>query len=344
MLARTLLVLLLCVASGGCCAVVRALCPETVPPPPDPEGAVGPFGDRRLAKREVVEVLNRRAAAFDILGVKGVRVLADVETTRGEELVGDLYLRKPLGTYFDARKPVVDRRIGFGSNDEVFWFYETFQQDKMLLGRWRYKGLPCAGRLPLDPIQIFSLLGVFPIVEDPVAGPFASLTYSPATGLYRLSVQRWLDPRRPERGVYLEREVFLNRGRLEPVRAVYYTRDGALLLEAEIAAYTEIEGRLLPRDVFVRRPVYDQAGTTVEREDRIRIQLGDPTAPPAPGVITFAPPEKFRDRPDEWYRLLFDPESDRFPENKEFIDKACENEQPTPPTPLNRRPADPPQP
>lgn len=329
----------LLLSPAGCCSFVRAFCPPVVDPlAPSDEG---PYGDRRVGKAEILRILNERAAKVEILRVPSTYLKADVETTQGEELTGLLAVQKPRNTYFEAEKG--DRRFGLGSNDEEFWFFETISKEKKAyFGRWKYVGLPCARRLPLDPVQVFSLLGAFEVKEDAVNGPLIGLTYSPNVGHYVLHFQRWRDRRRHELGVWYEKEVHLTRNGLRPFRVVLYSPDGAELMRAELRENYEEGGRMIPTDIRIFRPVYDKNGLAKARDDdRLQFVLADKDA--AGNLVfhksdtesvprPFGPPENV---PAERFRKLFDPETRVRPyvEQEEYIDKDCEREQTGPPAP-----------
>jgi hypothetical protein len=339
---------------AGCGVIRGIICGGQELPPV--EEAEGPYAGRMLSKAELLGVLNRRArAAGEVVRAPQMVIDVDLPGRFKDRINGVLVAAKQADE--TRREPLLFLRgdtdggsFGFGSNAEEFWFFDEISLKKAYFGRWKYLGKPCAGRLPLDPVQITGLLGFFETSDDPARGRFISVTFSPpefntpgnaasgvraGTGRYVLHYLAPRDPSRPELGSVVEREVELTAANLRPVRTVFYDRDGRQLLRAETREFYELDGKMIPKLIAVIRPVYRSAppeegkpkpppSTEVEKVEQFNFVLSELD-------FTRGKNKEGKELPPGVFQRLFEPDPEKnagrgvpYYDTREYIDKRCE--------------------
>ncbi len=125
-----------------------------------------------------------------------------------------------------------------GSNDEEFWMIVTPQK----FGMWgRYDNLekPCGGKLPFDPQQILDLAGLKTIPDQPAWSPYPVYKVLPED-----YVIEYVRP--SEEGLWLQREIVIDRRTDHPREIKLYDREGLCLGRSELSEYLPLENGFIP--------------------------------------------------------------------------------------------------
>jgi hypothetical protein len=195
---------------------------------------------------------------------------ANIVDDRGEKHFvngdGNLLYKRPRGMLLVGTKPALGRVFEIGSTEDVYWLKVSEQLDTMWWGRYENLGKPCVQKVPIDPSQVFEVLGVSTFNTDLTALPAPVLRYNDAQDCYMLV---WVG-RLADRYVAIK-EVWYERKTLLPTMVILFDENGRPQLRASLSGHKAVEVADVPRERWPMvatkyRLFFPDTGTTMSFE------------------------------------------------------------------------------